>query len=297
MTTASTTLDRELVRSYASEGSETAFRALVSRHVDLVFATAYRQVGDASLAEEVTQNVFVRLARKAPALAGHETLAGWLHRSAILESKACFRAEMRRRRREEVAAALAETKLHGRDPSEDLAPLLDEALLQLRETDRLALVLRFLEERSLREVGTALGIDEDAARKRISRALARVTEFFRSRGFALPSTGGAALLSQATQAAPAVPAGLASSAAAAGLAAGGPSSGIGLLLLSVMSLTKTQTALLCGVLVLAPLAWQSASLANMQREVHSLERDRARFDGQVRFAHRPRAGDLQRLEK
>jgi RNA polymerase sigma factor (sigma-70 family) len=281
MTAATTTPDRDLVRSYASEGSETAFRALVGRHVGLVFATALRQVGDTGLAEEITQNVFVHLARKAPSLAGHETIAGWLHRSAILESKARFRSEVRRRRREEVAAALAETELHGRDPSEDLTPLLDEALLQLREADRLALVLRFLEERSLREVGTALGIDEDAARKRVSRALARVTEFFRNRGFALPSAGGAALLSQATQAAPAVPAGLASSATAAGLAASGPASGLGLLLLSVMSLTKTQTALLCGLLVLAPLAWQSASLAHAQREVASLERDRVRFDGQV----------------
>ena len=281
MNATTTTPDRDLVRSYASEGSETAFRALVGRHVGLVFATALRQVGDTGLAEEITQNVFVHLARKAPALAGHETIAGWLHRSAILESKARFRSEMRRRRREEIAAAIAETESAGRDPSEDLSPLLDEALLQLREADRLALVLRFLEERSLREVGNALGIDEDAARKRVSRALARVTEFFRSRGFALPSAGGAALLSKATQAAPAVPAGLASSAAAAGLAAGGPASGLGLLLLSVMSLTKTQTALLCGVLVLAPLAWPSASLAHVQREVDSLERDRARFNGQV----------------
>jgi RNA polymerase sigma factor (sigma-70 family) len=281
MNATTTTPDRDLVRSYASEGSETAFRALVGRHVDLVFATALRQVGNTGLAEEITQNVFVQLARKAPALAGHETIAGWLHRSAILESKARFRAEMRRRRREEIAAALAETESAGRDPAADLSPLLDEALLQLREADRLALVLRFLEERSLREVGTALGIDEDAARKRVSRALSRVTEFFRSRGFALPSAGGAALLSKVTQAAPAVPPGLASSAAAAGLAAGGPASGLGLLLLSVMSLTKTQTALLCGVLVLAPLAWQSASLAHAQREVDSLERDQARFNGQV----------------
>jgi RNA polymerase sigma factor (sigma-70 family) len=281
MNAATTTPDRDLVRSYASEGSETAFRALVGRHVDLVFATALRQVGDTGLAEEITQNVFVHLARKAPSLAGHETIAGWLHRSAILESKARFRAEMRRRRREEVAAALAETESAGRDPAADLSPLLDEALLQLREADRLALVLRFLEERSLREVGASLGIDEDAARKRVSRALSRVTEFFRNRGFALPPAGGAALLSRVTQAAPTVPAGLASSAAAAGLAAGGPASGFGLLLLSVMSLTKTQTALLCGVLVLAPLAWQSASLAHAQRAVDSLERDRARFNGQV----------------
>ena len=289
MNATTTTPDRDLVRSYASEGSETAFRALVGRHVDLVFATALRQVGDTGLAEEITQNVFVHLARKAPALAGHETIAGWLHRSAILESKARFRSEMRRRRREEIAAALTETESAGRDPAADLSPLLDEALLQLREADRLALVLRFLEERSLREVGNALGIDEDAAHKRVSRALARVTEFFRNRGFALPSAGGAALLSQATQAAPAVPAGLASSATGAGLAAGGPASGLGLLLLSVMSLTKTQTALLCGVLVLAPLAWQSASLAHVQREVDSLERDQVRFDGQISDAEREAA--------
>lgn len=270
--------DGDLVRSYAREGSETTFRALVDRHVDLVFATAYRQVGDTGLAEEITQNVFLHLARKAPALAGHDTIAGWLHRSAILESKARFRAEMRRRRREEIAAALAEMESKGRDPAADLSPLLDDALLQLREGDRVALVLRFLEERSMREVGTTLGIDEDAARKRVSRALARMTEFLRNRGVALPTAGGAALLSKATQAAPA---GLASSATAAGLTVGGPASGLGLLVLSVMSLTKIEIALLCGVLVLAPLAWQSASLANAQREVDSLERDRARFNGQV----------------
>ena len=97
--------DRDLVRSYARDGSETAFHALVGRHVDLVYATTLRQVGDSGLAEEITQNVFVRLARKAPALAGHETIAGWLHRSAILESKARFRAEMRRRDRGPVFPA------------------------------------------------------------------------------------------------------------------------------------------------------------------------------------------------
>jgi RNA polymerase sigma factor (sigma-70 family) len=270
MNAATTTPDRDLVRSYAREGSETAFRALVGRHVNLVFATAYRQVGDTGLAEEITQNVFVSLARKAPRLAGHETIAGWLHRSAILESKARFRAEMRRRRREEVAAALAESQSPGRDPVEDLSPLLDEALLQLRENDRLALVLRFLEERSLREVGSVLGIDEDAARKRVTRALARVAEFFRSRGFALPATGGAALIGQAAKAAPA---GLAAAASSAGLAAGGTTSGLGLVLLQLMSLTKTQTTLVCGLLIAAPLAWQSAALGNARRDAASLQRE------------------------
>ena len=79
--------DCELVTAYATRGSENAFRALVTRHVHLVYATALRQVGDAALAEEITQNVFIALARKAPRLAGVQTLAGWLHRTAILEAK------------------------------------------------------------------------------------------------------------------------------------------------------------------------------------------------------------------
>jgi RNA polymerase sigma factor (sigma-70 family) len=290
MNTVTMPTDRDLVRSYAREGSETAFRALVSRHVDLVFATAYRQVGDTGLAEEITQNVFVRLARKATVLAGHETIAGWLHRCAILESKSRFRAEMRRRRREEIAAALAETQRAGRDRTVDLSPLLDEALLQLREGDRMALVLRFLEERSFREVGAALGVDENAARQRVNRALSRMTEFFRRQGVALPTAGGAALLHQATLAAPV---GLASSASAAGLAVGGPASGLGVALLSLMNLTKTQTALLCGALVLLPLGWQSFTVGKVEREAGFLRREWARFNDQLSANERELA-DLDR---
>src|SRR6266513_1274883 len=209
--------DRELVTAYAARGSETAFRALVTGHVPLVYATALRQLGDAGLAEEITQNVFIALARKAPRLAGFETLAGWLHRTTILEAKARIRAELRRKRREETAAEITLLQSEGASPLEALVPLLDEGLLDLRAGDRLALVLRFLEERSLRDVGAALGVDEDAARKRVSRALDRLAGFFRQRGFAVPTgTGCAALLASTTQAAPAA---LAASAANAGLAA------------------------------------------------------------------------------
>lgn len=263
--------DRELVGTYARDGSETAFRALVGRHVNLVYAAALRQVGDAGLAEEVTQNVFVALARKAPRLAGHETLAGWLHRTAILESKARIRAELRRRRREEAAAELAVSE---RDVgagaaagAEDLTPLLDEALLGLRDQDRLALILRFLEERSLREVGQVLGVDEDAARKRVSRALGRVTDFFRARGFSVPATGGAVVLGQAVKAAPVA---LATASAEAGLAAGTAATGLNLLLLHVMTLTKTQCVVGCALLVMAPLVWQENTLASNRRQAADL---------------------------
>src|SRR5256885_3549919 len=230
--------DRELVTAYAAGGSEPAFRALVTRHVHLVYATALRQVGDAGLAEEITQNVFTALARKAPRLAGIQTLAGWLHRSAILEAKARIRAELRRGRREEMAAEAAALEREGTSPLETLVPLLDEGLLNLRAGDRLALVLRFLDERSLRDVGLALGVDEDAARKRVSRALDRLAGFFRQRGFAVPTGAGcAAVLASTTQAAPAA---LAASAANAGLAAtSGATSGFNLVLFKLMALTKT----------------------------------------------------------
>ena len=151
--------DQELVSSYVREHSENAFRALVTRHVDLVYATALRQVGDPEMAKEITQNVFVVLARKAPRLGGVTTLAGWLHRTAILESKSCIRAELRRRRREDAAATIENIERHGNSPVDALLPLLDEALRHLRENERLALVLRFMEDRSLREVGDALGVE------------------------------------------------------------------------------------------------------------------------------------------
>ncbi|MEN9675214.1 MAG: hypothetical protein RIS76_1110 [Verrucomicrobiota bacterium] len=249
--------DNELVGSYAREGSEMAFRTLVSRHVNLVFGAALRQTGDAGLAEEITQNVFIALARKAPRLAGHETLAGWLHRTALLEAKARLRAELRRQRREDTAAALAQLHQDGRAPVEDLAPILDEGLMQLRESDRLALILRYLEERSLRDVGRVLGIEEDTARKRVDRALDRLSAFFRSQGFAVPAGTGVAVLTQASTAS-AAPTGLAAAAGTAGLAAGG-TAGVGVFsafLVSIMNLSNLQTAGVCALLLGAPLAWQ-----------------------------------------
>jgi len=255
--------DARLVRAYATEGSETAFRALVGRHVDLVFATALRQVGDAGMAEEITQNVFVTLARKAARLGGHETLAGWLHRAAILEAKARIRKELRRVRREEIAGRLATLHSEGASSLEALLPLLDEALLGLRESDRLALLHRFFEDRSLRDVGHALGVDEDAARKRVSRALDRLTVFFRDRGFAVPTgTASASFFAHAAQPAPAS---LAATAASAGLASGSSATGLNLLFFHVMTMTKTQTAAVFVLLVTLPLGLQWQTQAKIQR--------------------------------
>ncbi|MBX3743958.1 MAG: sigma-70 family RNA polymerase sigma factor [Verrucomicrobiae bacterium] len=256
-------VDQELVDSYVRNGSEEAFRALVTRHVNLVYAAALRQVGDSNLAEEIVQNVFVALARKAPRLVGHATLAGWLHRTAILEAKAVIRAELRRRRREEAAVRLASVVPQAGDPADpDLVPLLDEALLHLRENDRLAVVLRYLEKRSLREVGAVLGVDEDAARKRVSRALERLSTYFRSQGWAVPVAKSVAVLGQASvQAAPAE---LAVAATTAGLSAGNVAGGLNLFLLNLMNLPKIPVMVGCGLLVVVPWVWQERSLAALE---------------------------------
>ncbi len=311
------TPDQDLVRRYTREGSETAFGALVSRHVHLVYGAAFRQVGDAGMAEEITQNVFIALARKAPRLAGHETLAGWLHRTAILESKARLRSELRRQRREDVAGVLDQLRQSGRAPMEDLSPILDEGLLQLREPDRLALILRYLEERSLREVGRLLGVEEDAARKRVERALERLSAFFRSRGFSVPSGAGAsvAVLSKAA-AAVTVPANVVPATIQAGVAAGAVAGTVQptLFLLSLMKLSTVQTAGLCALLVATPLAWQwyqrhdletreqqvTGSLARAREELERIEGESGRLRRQLirdqaaafNALHRPASGPL-----
>ena len=134
------------------------------------------------------------LARKAPRLATHETIAGWLHRTALLEAKLRIRTELRRQRREGSIAEQLQLQQAGSSPALDLSPLLDEALCNLRDSERTALLLRFFEDLPLAEVGTQMGISTEAARKRVDRALQRVSEFFKKRGFTLGTEGLSALL-------------------------------------------------------------------------------------------------------
>ena len=282
--------DKTLLTAYAEDESEAAFRAIADRHVDLVFATASRLVGDRGLAEEIAQNVFLALARKAPRLTGYTTLAGWLHRTTVLESSARIRAELRRRRRETTAMEISLRDREGSSPLAAVMPLLDEGLMELREGDRVALILRFFEERSLREVGESLGVDEDAARKRVSRALQKLAEFFHRRGFALPAaTGTMAVLTEGTRAAPA---GLAAAIAKAGSAVGPAAGGSLASLLRYMSLGKPQVATLCLLIAAGPLLWQQYSnraaeqarrrltteLANLQAHLDALSLERSALE-------------------
>ena len=206
--------DMELLRDYARNHSEQAFRTLVERHVDVVYAVALRQTGNAQLAQDVTQAVFVVLSEKAAAIPKHAILAGWLFRATRFAAANLLRAEARREHWEQKAAQM-ETDPSSEPELDQAAPLLNEALEELPELDRSAILLRFFESKSMEEVGRVLGTTEAAAKMRLSRALEKLRHIFRHRGVVLPSSTVLALLS--AQGAQAAPIGLASSIATAAL--------------------------------------------------------------------------------
>lgn len=241
--------ETELYVDFATTRSESAFAAVVKLHVQMVFATALRQLGDRGLAEEITQNVFLTLANEAGRLKWDRTLAGWLYRTTLNQSRQRLRAELRRQKRETMAAELARETREGASTWAALGPMLDEALLELRESDRLAVILHFMEGRPFREVGQALGVGEDAARKRVNGVLETLLGWFRNRGFASSSGSLAAALGLETSAAASVALvpGIVSAYAALPVAAGSTSA-LGLLYL--MSSTQAKFAVAAFVLAL-----------------------------------------------
>jgi RNA polymerase sigma factor (sigma-70 family) len=201
--------DAELLRLYVCGGSESAFSELVARHLPLVYAAALRQMdGDADLARDVAQTVFIDLARKARSLSCHPVLAGWLHTSTRFAAANLRRAEQRRSARERLAIAMQDhTSAAPESEWSQLAPVLDEAIGELNEEDRAAVLLRYFENQNLKAIGSTLGISEDAARMRVNRALAKLHSLLSARGVKLGAASLGAVL--AAQPVVAVPAGLA----------------------------------------------------------------------------------------
>jgi RNA polymerase sigma factor (sigma-70 family) len=176
--------DLELLAEYTRNRSDEAFAAIVERYIRLVHSACWRQMGDAQLAEDATQMVFVLLSRKAASLR-HAELAGWLLTTAHYTCANIKRAETRRTRRETMVAMNPTSP--AAEPNNELLELLDQGLLRLPADDREALVARFLRDEPLREVGNALGLTEDAARKRVERGLDKLRRFFQDRGIATDS--------------------------------------------------------------------------------------------------------------
>lgn len=244
--------DLDLLERYTLHGDEAAFAEIVRRHLNLVHSAALRQVHSAHLAEEVAQTVFLRLAQRARQLAPDSILGAWLYRVTRREAIDVARREAARQWREQISTEMKASNA----PTEDwphVKPLLDEAMDGLDEGDRAVVLLRFFENKSLREVGAALGTTDDAAQKRVSRAMERLRRFFAGRGVTVGAGALAVVLS--AHAVEAAPSGLAAAATAGALSAVGnalpppvPSptpTGIHALLM-----TKLQKALVVGIAIL-----------------------------------------------
>lgn len=236
--------DADLLRQYADHGSEAAFAELVQRHLGLVYHAALRQTGgNAHRAQDVAQEVFTSLARKARSLAQRPTLAGWLHTSTRYAALQSLRTERRRQAREQEVFAMTDP-IHPEASAADweqLKPVVDDALHELNERDRDAVLLRYFEGRSFSEVGAKLAVTEDAARVRVNRALDKLRDLLARRG--VTSTAAALSVALAHQAGAAVPAGLATTVTSGALAAGSGSA----FFLTFMNLTKLKIALGIGV--------------------------------------------------
>jgi RNA polymerase sigma factor (sigma-70 family) len=247
--------DFELLSEFALNGSEAAFAALVQRHIGLVHSVALRQTPDQQDAHDITQAVFIILARKAGSLGRKTILPGWLYHTARLTAANLQRAETSRFRREQESFMQSTLEETPPDPVwRELAPLLDEAMAQLGETDRDALVLRYFQNKSLPAVGAALGMEERTAQKRVSRALEKLRKYFSKRGVSLSAVAIAGAVS--TNSVQSASATLAQTISAVAVAKGAAATTSTVTLvkgvLKIMAWTKMKTAgVACAVMLLA----------------------------------------------
>ncbi|HTR40737.1 MAG TPA: sigma-70 family RNA polymerase sigma factor [Pseudomonadales bacterium] len=271
--------DQQLLRDYAGKQSDAAFAELVRRHVDLVYSAALRMVCDAHLAKDVTQGVFVALSQNARQLADRAVLSGWLHRTARNIAANTVRSEVRRRAREQEAAAMNELQL-SEATWDIIAPCLDEALGELSEEDRDALLLRYFERKSGREIAGVLGTSEDAANKRVSRAVERLREIFSKRRVAVGAGGLAALISaNAVQSAP------------AGLAAA--ISGTTLVTTSTLGIAMIHKVLIAGMAAIV--VGTGIYAVRLQNQIGALQRQQSSLNQQIAQAQQERDNATSQL--
>lgn len=245
--------DMELVGVYAKTQSESAFEQLVARHLNMVYSMALRRVGGAELAEEVTQAVFILLARKAASLSSKTILSGWLYRTTRYVAADALKSQRRRLAREQEAYMQSLQNESDAAAWKQIAPMLEAAMDSLNEGERSAVILRFFDGKTLNEVGEKIGISEDAAKKRVNRALEKLRTIFSHRGVAL--SAGLIASAVAANSVQAAPVGLAKSivvvTAVKGSAAGGSTLALVKGALKLMAWTKAKTALVATGVILA----------------------------------------------
>jgi len=295
--------DLDLVLQYARQRSEEAFATLVKRHLDLVYSVALRQVKSPQLAEEVAQSVFTDLARNADKLKHGTILTAWLYQVARRTAIDVVRSESRRQFREQIALEMNDMNSAASDWMQ-IEPLLDEGVEALDATDRVAILLRYFENKGLREVGETLGISEDAAQKRVSRAVERLRELFTERGVTVgPSGLAVAISANAVQVAPSgLSAAISTAAAFAGTAL---QNSTAITTAKAITMTTLQKIVLTTIVVASlatPIFVQHQSLARLRGENSALrkqaqELDQLREDNQRLAKRTVDADELERLRR
>lgn len=285
--------DMDLLQDYDRHGSEAAFAELVQRHISLVYSVALRHVSIAAQAEEITQAVFIILARKAAGLRPHTILEGWLHETTRLTSLSFRRGERRRQFREQEAYMQSNLQESGDDPAWNrLAPLLDEAVSRLGKKDRDAVMLRFFKEKQLREVAAALQVSEAAAQRRVLRALEKLRKFFANRGvISTTATIAGAISANSVQAAPVA---LAKTVTAMAIAKGTTATASTLTLLKgslkLMAWTKAKMAIVVGISVLLAAGTTTVVLEKAGAQMNSILKQRLP-DGSLLILNQVSYGD------
>lgn len=287
------TTDQELLRAFAGQRSQDAFTALVQRHLPLVYSAAVRQVRSPELAEEVSQSVFADLARQAATLRPDTILPAWLYRTTRRTAIDVIRRESRRQNRERVAAEIAAMNVAPDWP--EIGPRLDDAMEALDETDRTAILLRYFEDRSLRDVGAALGTSEDAAQKRVSRAVERLREVLGGRGVVVGSSTLAAALT--ANAASAAPAGLAGAIAAGVLKSVVVSSSAAVAATQIAAMTTLQKslALLTVTGLVGTGVYEARQASRLRSEMQTLQQQQTALVTQHAQAQTERDDATRRL--
>ena len=274
--------DWALLQEYVLARKEDAFRQLVDRHLNLVYSAALRQLRSPQLAEEVAQSTFVELGQHAARLPQRTVLPAWLYEVTRRKAIDVIRREQRRILREQVA-----TEMNTADSPDsnwtELAPVLDEAMAELDSSDRAAIVLRFFENKSLREVGQVLGTTDDTAQKRVTRAVERLRGLLAKRGIQASTAAITAAVS--ANAILAAPAGLALTigSAAAAVAQTGT-----MTLVHTLLMTTTQKALVGSALLVAVCTgvYEATRVANLKQQLRALSEQ-----------HAPSSNELARLRE
>ncbi|HEV2436562.1 MAG TPA: sigma-70 family RNA polymerase sigma factor [Verrucomicrobiae bacterium] len=293
------TSDLDLLEKFVRENSQAAFSEIVRRHLNLVYSAALRQVRSPQLAEEIAQSVFADLARNAGKMSGTgvppvSSLTPWLYAVTRRTAIDVIRKESRRQLREQIAV-----EMHNMDATQNdwrqIEPLLDDAMAALEETDRSAVLLRYFENKSLREVGEALGASEDAAQKRVGRAVDRLREFFSKRNVTIGAGGLVVLIS--ANAVQSAPVGLAVSISAAALAGTAISTSTAIAATKVIAMTTLQKTLVTAtVAVLAGTGiYEMHQTARLREQNQRLEQQLTPLSQQMRGLERERDEATNRL--